>query len=928
MLHKAPTLKPANFYKRVFFLFTLLISCFFYKTNAQTIYVDSSITASGNGSSWATAYKELRDALIVAGNDVSISEIQVAKGTYKPTDDNNVDSAFAIYRSNLKIYGDYPSGGGVRDINANKVNLSAIEPTPGFRTRHLFVIAGITAGADSIVLDGLTFSNGYANWESGSHVYNGEIIYANTGAGLCLQNNWSGCNIAVRNSIFTNNTANSGACIYSYSTGSLHIDNCSFNSNRGLGGLDAGVYSYGAGLYNYQTNTRVSNCSFSNNNFNRSGIGIGIYNENASIIVINSSFNRNTGPSEGAGIANMNGASADISYCTFTDNVSEASLGPLGRGSGIYNSASAINLHHSTFLRDTSHSDGALLLESSVSANINNVSFIKNYNITTNINGGCISNVACNPVISNCLFAMNTAAKGGALYNSAGASPIVSNCTFYKNLADYFGGAICCADSSGGKYRNCIFWQDTTYWDFYPDSYEFFSMNNGSNIAKPRPSISYSIIKSPFPITNVIDSGNNSNSYPLFADTFSIAGVDGLYGTGDDGLRLQPCSPGIDAGINSAIPAGIIKDIKDDARILNNTVDIGSYENASPAVVNATPIAVNGDSTIKSVYGTLHLFNDCRLIATITPAGAVPITDGIKAKVSIDPSGTLFSQPYVQRFYNIEPLKNPASATATLSLYFTQADFDAYNLVRGTYPLLPVDALDAANNKSNIVVHQFHGINGNGAETIIIPSDVVWSASNNWWVVTFQVAGFSIFYLNTSLTTLPVTLEYFKGQKQGKDIYLAWKLNCSNTSLTKIDLQKSSNGNAFTQLYSATATEQRCIQPFSYADPYPSAVENYYRLKISEAGGKITYSNTLFFNGNGPDIFVPGFIRRGQLLNITTPQKNYSIVIYNNVGVLVRKQQLLQEVNSIALTVQEGVYFYRVTDGEQHVIKTGGFIIM
>ena len=917
------TREQITFYllKKTIFLYIFSVFCLFPQTYAQIIYVDSSVTVSGDGSSWANAYKELSDAIVAINTDMSVTQLNIAKGTYSVPVGSNPDTAFCIYRDNIRIYGGYPNGGGSRDVNANVVNLSGTYNNPNAAV-HVMVIAGITTGADNIVLDGLTFSNGYATSGAYSYFYNGQEIYKNIGSGLCLRNNRSDINIMVTNCVFTNNTANTGAGIYSYSTGTLVVDSSSFVSNIGYGSLMASVLSFGAGLYNNQTTAHVTNCSFKGNTFNRSGDGIGLYNENASITILNTSFVNQGGggaPENGGAIANESGASADIGYCTFTDNYAEDD------GSAIYNSASVINLHNSTVTANTSMFGGTVVLSASPGAVINGVSFVQN----SNGDKGGVVNINCSPVISNCLFSQNAAYFGGAMYNQMGAVPFVSNCTFYNNTGYFAGGGIYCADGSGGSYRNCIFWGDTTLFEIYPhDRDEIFSENDGSNPSMPPPAVSYSLIKTPFPIMNVIDSGSNGYVYPMFVDATNIAGPDNIYGTGDDGLRLQRCSPGIDAGIDSAIPAGITKDLKNDDRIINGAVDIGAYENTSP-VDGSTLIANGGDSVFRSVYGATYLLSDCRLIAGIVPSGASPVAGEVKAKVTIDNGGALFTIPYVQRYYDIIPSLNATTATATVSLYFTQADFDAYNLVRGALPLLPVDPTDAADNKSNVTVHQFHETSGNGTEAIIIPSGVVWDTLNNWWVVSFDVTGFSSFFLNSSLATLPVMLEYFRGQSHESYNYLSWKADCSNAPTSIMELQRSGDGDTFTTLYNTTTDSQRCLEPFSYNDRDPLPGENYYRLEMKEVTGKITYSNTLLFKNTpkGNIIVNPTVIKTGQFLNVIVPQKNYVIAIYNSIGMLVKKQELRPGANSVTLTTTSGIYFYNISGTNQQIRKTGKIII-
>jgi hypothetical protein len=97
--------EPCSYHKQAKLLLILSILCLYSITQAQTIFVDSSVAVSGDGRNWASAYKELRDALKSIRTNNSITEIAVAKGSYKSTDDANFDSAFCIYRGNIKIYG-------------------------------------------------------------------------------------------------------------------------------------------------------------------------------------------------------------------------------------------------------------------------------------------------------------------------------------------------------------------------------------------------------------------------------------------------------------------------------------------------------------------------------------------------------------------------------------------------------------------------------------------------------------------------------------------------------------------------------------------------------------------------------------------------------------------------------------------------------
>ena len=79
-----------------------------------------------------------------------------------------------------------------------------------------------------------------------------------------------------------------------------------------------------------------------------------------------------------------------------------------------------------------------------------------------------------------------------------------------------------------------------------------------------------------------------------------------------------------------------------------------------------------------------------------------------------------------------------------------------------TYQKNPTDVAD----KANVRIYQFHGFSATGApgsypggSTVIDPADsnIVWNATNQWWEVTFDVTGFSGFFVSNqgNITAVP-----------------------------------------------------------------------------------------------------------------------------------------------------------------------------
>ena len=253
--------------------------------------------------------------------------------------------------------------------------------------------------------------------------------------------------------------------------------------------------------------------------------------------------------------------------------------------------------------------------------------------------------------------------------------------------------------------------------------------------------------------------------------------------------------------------------------------------------------------------GTSFTDGSCNTIATILPSGLVPVSGNINTCVRIeDVVHTYHNLPYVQRVYDIMPAVNGANATATITLYYTQAEFDAYNVARGIYPPLPNNSADAA-GIANILITQFHGTGtypGNyngGVVDLINPVDskVVWSgAPLNRWEITFDVNGFSGFYLHTSLTNtpLPISLVSFSGHNNGGNNLLEWTTS-SEANSNYFELQRSTDGINFVKAANIPAAgNSSTAKNYNYTDNISAINSNlfYYRLMQVDISGQVKYS--------------------------------------------------------------------------------------
>ncbi|NMD30040.1 MAG: hypothetical protein GYA79_10030, partial [Bacteroidetes bacterium] len=137
------------------------------------VYVNKATAISGNGSNWASAVKELADALVAAKYNTAISQIWVAAGTYMPLYSkaninciNNTDreNTFELV-NNVKIYGGFAGTETLlnqRNITANPTILSGDIGDAGNNTDNCFHVVVGAGNVGLAELNGFTITKGNA----------------------------------------------------------------------------------------------------------------------------------------------------------------------------------------------------------------------------------------------------------------------------------------------------------------------------------------------------------------------------------------------------------------------------------------------------------------------------------------------------------------------------------------------------------------------------------------------------------------------------------------------------------------------------------------------------------------------------------------------------------------------------------------------
>ena len=714
--------------------------------HSQTIYYVDAARAdnSGAGTSWATAKKDLQNAIILA---TSGSQIWVKAGSYLPTHDpfanpspaNNRDKTFSM-KQGIKVYGGFAGTETLLTQRNWQTNITTLSGDLGVLNNaadnaYHVVLAVNVGGAD---LDGLSITKGYAVSPQSSITVGGRLVERHNGGGI-------------------------------------------YNTNSA------------ANFYNCTVRGNSADCSDGNDD----AIGAGVYNSNCSSIFNNCLIDGNSFLAGGS------------------------SFGVFGAGMYIFSVSGVCTITNSAFVNNDGNSgffDGS--------------------------KGGALYISTGGHIITNSTFYNNTAQNGAALGfgGTAGTASTFTNCNFVNNTSSFAGTAY--SGFSKSNFRNCIFWNNTPTVNPVTGRNEILSQE--TNVAN-QPTFTNCIVRdasgNPLSVLNTI-MNNTLNGNPLFVNLADGDGADNVWGTSDDGLRLQCGSPAINTGTGS-IPA---LDIIGIAR--TTPLDIGAYEgNHTNAAYNAIPFAFSSVTITQNASGTSNYGNCSSQLVAIQSGGSYTLAGQTTASVWIEPT-----QPatpggmFVKRHYEINPINNTAGATAKVTLYFTQQEFNDFNAVSAVD--LPTGPADAS-GKANLLIEKRPGVSSDGTglpptytgtPTNINPADadIIWNGTASRWEVSFDVTGFSGFFVKTSSSVLPVQWLRVSGYSNMQQLpVISWQVN--ENTVARYEIETSTDGVSFIKTTTVNS-KSNGTNDYTYTQPTPLYKTTFYRVKQIDMDGQYSYS--------------------------------------------------------------------------------------
>jgi Secretion system C-terminal sorting domain len=181
-------------------------------------------------------------------------------------------------------------------------------------------------------------------------------------------------------------------------------------------------------------------------------------------------------------------------------------------------------------------------------------------------------------------------------------------------------------------------------------------------------------------------------------------------------------------------------------------------------------------------------------------------------------------------------------------------------------------------------------------------------------------------------SVLAIKFNYFNASKGNVSNTLNWQASCSSTQAI-FEIQRSNDGRNFTAIYTITATQERCAQPFTFTDNTNLTGAVYYRIRSIDIDGGAKYSAVIKLTGAQKNMqltaIVPNPVSDRAQLNIATPKKDrieLSVISIDGKTVLQRIVDLQPGSSVISLEVgnlQKGVYTVKgvFSEGQSSSIK-------
>lgn len=338
-------------------------------------------------------------------------------------------------------------------------------------------------------------------------------------------------------------------------------------------------------------------------------------------------------------------------------------------------------------------------------------------------------------------------------------------------------------------------------------------------------------------------------------------------------------------------------------------------------------------SNVTFIRPTFNTIADgsCRLIATVVPNSTQPVNGNTSGRVWIEPSVPIYPAviglPYVARHYEITPANNTAFATARVTMYFSQAEFTAFNAHPLSFFNLPTGPGDAS-GIANLRIAKYPGTSSDNSGrpgsysqhgVVLNPddADIVWNATANRWEVSLNVNGFSGFIVQTHPFVLPVNwlkfLCFLNGHSRAS---LSWEVE--EWQVADYTVEKSTDGTNFSSI-GVLASKGNGEHSYSFTEGATLQGNAFYRIRQTDIDGRVSYSKIILLKSDKAGVVTayPNPTRGVVTLNVTKASLfNTDALLHDAHGRQLQVIRITESVMTIDLgKYSAGMYLLRMQHG-------------
>lgn len=173
---------------------------------------------------------------------------------------------------------------------------------------------------------------------------------------------------------------------------------------------------------------------------------------------------------------------------------------------------------------------------------------------------------------------------------------------------------------------------------------------------------------------------------------------------------------------------------------------------------------------------------------------------------------------------------------------------------------------------------------------------------------------------------LPAKLSDFSVKRNGNTVDIKWQTT-EESNMNHYEVEKSFDGSSFTPIQNVNSRNQSINTTYTANDIQPNKGVNYYRLKMIDNNGRITYSKiaAVHFSSGKNIVLYPNPWIKGSDLNITNPNGDLVVVDYYSPGgqLLGTSASAGRTVSTSALLHVKGLVLYKLRNKEGFALGAG-----